>query len=108
MKVIVCPYDPMWKSAFEEIKAEIEAATGDDILGIEHVGSTSVEGMWAKPCIDIDVVIEDYSKFNIVKSYFVIAFIFVALPHNVYARVYNERECGRNGGRSNAFVGNSN
>ena len=32
---------------------------GELIIGIEHVGSTAVEGMSAKPCIDIDVVIED-------------------------------------------------
>ena len=65
-KVIVLPYDKAWKSAFEEIKKEIVCAIGDLIIGIEHVGSTSVEGMSAKPCIDIDVVIEDYSKVDAV------------------------------------------
>ena len=58
-KVIVLPYDKAWKSAFADIKQEIEAAAGDLILGIEHVGSTSVEGMSAKPCIDLDVIIRD-------------------------------------------------
>lgn len=62
-KVIVLPYDPAWKDAFEEIKGEIEAALGDLILGVEHVGSTAVEGLSAKPCIDVDVVIQDYSVF---------------------------------------------
>ena len=65
-KVVVLPYDRAWKSAFEDIKAEIENALGDLIIGIEHVGSTSVEGMSAKPCIDLDVVIEDYSVFDAV------------------------------------------
>ena len=63
-KVIVLPYDKAWESAFEAIKQEIEAALGDLILGVEHVGSTSVEGLSAKPCIDIDVVMEDYSLFD--------------------------------------------
>jgi len=67
-KVIVLPYDKTWKSAFEEIKKEIENAIGDLIIGIEHVGSTSVEGMSAKPCIDIDVIIKDYSIFDTVVS----------------------------------------
>ena len=58
-KVTVVPYDEAWKADFEKIKAEIENAVGELIIGIEHVGSTSVEGMWAKPCIDIDVVIKD-------------------------------------------------
>jgi GrpB-like predicted nucleotidyltransferase (UPF0157 family) len=63
-KVVVLPYDTAWQSAFEEIKRELEEAIGDFILGIEHVGSTSVEGMSAKPCIDMDVVIRDYSVFD--------------------------------------------
>lgn len=65
-KVIVLPYDEAWKSAYIAINEEIQAALGDFIIGIEHVGSTSVEGMWAKPCIDIDVVIKDYSVFDAV------------------------------------------
>ena len=60
-KVVVLPYDKAWRSDFEKIKAEIESAAGDLIVGIEHVGSTSVDGMSAKPCIDIDVVIKDAS-----------------------------------------------
>ena len=60
-KVIVLPYDEAWESAFESIKSEIEAALGDIAIRIEHIGSTSVKGMSAKPCIDIDVVIRDYS-----------------------------------------------
>ena len=61
--VIVVPYDKAWKSDFEEIKREIESVIGDLIVGVEHVGSTSVEGLSAKPIIDIDVVIKDYSVF---------------------------------------------
>ena len=63
-RVIVLPYDRAWKTAFEAIKREIESAVGDLVIGIEHVGSTSVEGLSAKPCIDIDVVIEDYGVFG--------------------------------------------
>ena len=65
-KVIVLPYDEAWKNAFEAIKAEIESALGKLILGIEHVGSTSVEGMSAKPCIDLDVIIKDDSMLDVV------------------------------------------
>jgi GrpB-like predicted nucleotidyltransferase (UPF0157 family) len=65
-KVIVLPYDEAWKTAFEAIKAEIESALGELILGIEHVGSTSVEGMSAKPCIDLDVIIKDDSMLDVV------------------------------------------
>ena len=63
-KVIVMPYDENWKSAFEAIKVELEQALGNLALSIEHVGSTAVEGMSAKPCIDVDVVIPDHSVFD--------------------------------------------
>ena len=62
--VAVVPYNPEWKSDFEKIKAELEAALSDLIIGIEHVGSTSVQGLSAKPCIDIDVIMKDYSVFD--------------------------------------------
>ena len=65
-KVVVLPYDVAWKSEFEKIKEEIEESLGNLIIGVIHVGSTSVEGMSAKPCIDIDVIIEDYSVFTAV------------------------------------------
>lgn len=67
-KVVVLPYDRTWKFAFEEIEREIESAIGDLIIAIEHVGSTSVEGLSAKPIIDIDVIIRDYSMFDVVVS----------------------------------------
>ena len=58
-RVRVVPYDGAWASAFESIKNEIESALGSLVLRVEHVGSTSVKGMCAKPCIDIDAVICD-------------------------------------------------
>lgn len=67
-KVVVLPYDIRWKCAYEAIKREIEDALGDLIIGIEHVGSTSVEGLAAKPIIDIDVIIEDRAMLDAVIS----------------------------------------
>lgn len=60
--IVVVPFDSNWKLQFETIRAEIQDALGELALSIEHVGSTSVEGLSAKPIIDIDVVIEDESK----------------------------------------------
>ena len=64
--VVVLPYDEQWERAFARIKDEIHGALGSLALGIEHVGSTSVRGLSAKPIIDIDVVITDYSVFDAV------------------------------------------
>ncbi len=58
-KVIVVPYNDQWPIEFEKIKTEVFAALGKLAVSIEHVGSTSVEGLWAKPIIDIDVIISD-------------------------------------------------
>ena len=58
-KVIVVPYNEQWQNAFEIISSELAAVLGELALSIEHVGSTSVAGLWAKPIIDIDVVIRD-------------------------------------------------
>jgi len=56
--VVVLPYDEKWKQDFIVIKNEISQALGDVAISIEHVGSTSVEGLAAKPIIDLDVVVK--------------------------------------------------
>ena len=54
----VVDYDPHWPMLFEDIAAPLRAAFADGLLTcIEHVGSTAVPGLPAKPIIDIDVVI---------------------------------------------------
>ena len=60
--VVVEQYNEKWAQAFEDIRSELEAALGDLAISIEHVGSTSVRGLSAKPIIDIDVVIRDISS----------------------------------------------
>lgn len=52
-------YDPSWPAQFEEDKERILSAAKDNILGIEHIGSTSIQGLSAKPIIDIVVGIRD-------------------------------------------------
>ena len=59
--VVVEPYNETWERNFREIKAELENALGGSALRIEHVGSTAVPGLSAKPIIDIDIVIRDYT-----------------------------------------------
>jgi GrpB-like predicted nucleotidyltransferase (UPF0157 family) len=57
MPVIVSPYDPSWSREFTQIKKELEAALdGVPFVSIEHVGSTSIPHLAAKPILDIDVV----------------------------------------------------
>lgn len=57
--IVIVDYDPAWAQRFAAARADIEAALGDRIVGIEHVGSTSVPGLAAKPIIDIDLLLDD-------------------------------------------------
>jgi len=66
--VVVVPYDPQWSLEFLKIKNKLEPILGNCIVAIEHVGSTAVNGLAAKPIIDIDIIIESYSVFEIVKT----------------------------------------
>ena len=66
--VVVVPYDERWERDFRQIENEIRSALGDLALRIEHVGSTSVRGLSAKPIIDLDVVIRDGSVFEAAAS----------------------------------------
>ena len=63
--VIVVDYDPTWPATFERLRAPIWAVVSDIALAIEHVGSTSVPGLAAKPIIDISVVVPDGSAVRI-------------------------------------------
>lgn len=52
--IIIAPYDPAWKRRFEEERAMLYTACGRDaFVRIEHVGSTSVPGLGAKPIVDL-------------------------------------------------------
>ncbi len=55
--VVVVDYDPAWPGLFDEIHARVWPAVADVANRMEHVGSTAVPGLAAKPVIDIDVVV---------------------------------------------------
>ncbi|MDQ4501628.1 GrpB family protein [Sinomonas sp. ASV322] len=57
--VRVVPYDDAWPSQFERVATGIRAALGGSALAVEHVGSTSVPGLPAKPVIDVDLTVRD-------------------------------------------------
>ena len=53
--VVIVEYDPQWPARFEEERRRIAAALGPRAVAVEHVGSTAVPGLGAKPIIDIMV-----------------------------------------------------
>ena len=58
--IYLAPYDPAWPSLFTRLAKQIRAVLGDDLL-LEHVGSTSVPGLSAKPIIDMVLAVADSS-----------------------------------------------
>lgn len=59
--IVVEDYDPAWPERFRREAAKIRAALGEAARAVEHIGSTSVPGLAAKPIIDILLVVEDSS-----------------------------------------------
>lgn len=67
-KYSVSDYSPDWVNQFISIKKIIMGVFGDCAIQIEHVGSTSVPGMKAKPLIDVLVVVDKMQDFSIEKN----------------------------------------
>jgi len=58
-KISVEKYNPVWKIQFEKAKTFYEKVLKDIEVEIVHVGSTSIEGLWAKPILDIDIIVNN-------------------------------------------------
>lgn len=59
-KVLVVPYQHDWPKKFQTEKEKLLSIFGNKALEIEHIGSTSIEGLLSKPIIDIVLMIENY------------------------------------------------
>lgn len=57
-RVAVVPHDAAWARLFAEEEARLRAALGDRVGAIEHVGSTSVPGLDAKPILDLLIAVD--------------------------------------------------
>ncbi|MGA8605205.1 MAG: GrpB family protein [Thermoplasmata archaeon] len=57
--ITLCEYDPTWPELFSREERRIRKALGDRVIQLEHVGSTSVPGLAAKPIIDVLLVVAD-------------------------------------------------
>ncbi|NGT14046.1 GrpB family protein [Achromobacter insolitus] len=57
--VMVVAYDPAWPVCYGRLEAQVRQALGTAALSVEHMGSTAVPGLPAKPVIDIDLAVAD-------------------------------------------------
>lgn len=60
--VRLVPYTAEWKRLFEEEKTLLQTAIGQYVLDIQHVGSTSIPGMVAKPILDIGIAVTSFEE----------------------------------------------
>jgi GrpB-like predicted nucleotidyltransferase (UPF0157 family) len=58
-EIVIAEYDPIWPHWYESAAFRIREVLGDKVLQLDHVGSTSVRGLPAKPLIDINLVVAD-------------------------------------------------
>lgn len=57
MTNLITPYNPDWKTEFESLQQVLAAVLAGFQINIEHVGSTAIPGLCAKPVLDIDIVL---------------------------------------------------
>src|SRR5665648_165838 len=80
----ISEHNPDWKNMFLSEKEAIQKAIGvKNILRIEHIGSTAVPGLWAKPTIDILIEIKDGTNTDaIINNLKRIKYHYISKPEN--------------------------
>jgi GrpB-like predicted nucleotidyltransferase (UPF0157 family) len=63
-RVEVVPYDPAWPRRFRELATALRAALGDTARRIDHIGSTAVPGLDAKPVMDIQISVGSFDPID--------------------------------------------
>lgn len=66
--LLIQAYNPQWAADFQAIQKILRAAFVDLPVSIEHIGSTAVPGLAAKPIIDIDIVMQEHTAFETIKD----------------------------------------
>ncbi|WP_240666627.1 GrpB family protein [Longirhabdus pacifica] len=89
-------YNPEWEQRFFIEKKRMIDVIGDKVSGIEHIGSTSIKGMPAKPIIDILVGISDVADaFQLIEPFSTIQYEYVHKPELIDRRFFRKGEWGR-------------
>jgi GrpB-like predicted nucleotidyltransferase (UPF0157 family) len=91
-------YDPRWPELFRRAEGELRRALGEDAVAIEHVGSTAVPGLPAKPVIDIAIAVRSLSA-GVVVAIEWLGYEYVPeyedeLPNRRYFHLHPEPELG--------------
>jgi GrpB-like predicted nucleotidyltransferase (UPF0157 family) len=88
---VVVPYDPRWPELYERARGELVDALGPRLVEIEHVGSTAVPGLAAKPVIDVAIGVDAIDRAGLVDEIVALGYVYVPeyeqeLPFRRYFR----------------------
>ena len=64
MRITMVPHDPEWRQQFQQEAEQLTAALGNTVVTVHHVGSTAVPTIYAKPIIDLLLVVQDLSALD--------------------------------------------
>jgi GrpB-like predicted nucleotidyltransferase (UPF0157 family) len=65
-EIIVVPYDSEWPNLFQTLGYALRNALGDIALRIDHIGSTSIQGLDAKPIIDVQISVASFDPIEVI------------------------------------------
>jgi GrpB-like predicted nucleotidyltransferase (UPF0157 family) len=63
-KIVITPYNPAWPKLFMELGTDLRAELGKSAIRIDHIGSTAVPGLDAKPIIDIQISVDSFEPLD--------------------------------------------
>jgi GrpB-like predicted nucleotidyltransferase (UPF0157 family) len=88
--ITILPYDPSWPDAFEQQRARLEPALLPWLTGpVEHIGSTAVPGLAAKPIIDMMARIDSYDADGIEPTMTALGWVHAPEPGDAEARKWS-------------------
>ena len=64
MNIILSPYNPNWVKKFKIEKEKLQDILTNNLIAIEHIGSTAIPGIYAKPVIDILIGVKNLNHIN--------------------------------------------
>ncbi len=65
MRIHMVPHAPHWRQEFESEAAQITAALGAGVVAVHHVGSTAIPGIYAKPVLDLLLVVQSVDALDV-------------------------------------------
>ncbi len=90
----ILPYDPAWPIRFNIIAEHLKKIFGQDAVDVQHIGSTSVSGMEAKPTIDVLVIVPAGVDLDIHKAEMEQQYVYEGQKVKQDSRLYREVKAG--------------